>query len=313
MEQAATPRTARRLVQGNHLHRLMLGRAGDGTGRERRLQQVHRSGSSPCQAGHRRNQMMDSRMALDLEQCRNGDRAGLRDQRQIIAHQVDDHQILGLVLDAGAEFGGEHGVLGRIGMARPCPLDRPAIDAPARWIEGQKQLGRVRYDGPVAQTPEGTIGRRPPGQPQHDVEGIATGAQRAGPAPGDIGLVELAGRNPLHDIADGGAIGRRRRFLDEIIGGSRGDDRVNGVGQPALGPVGRRTGGLRIISPPEHTHGPDLVVECQHGGIAGQHKVRPDRITRAGRGPGSGIIGQQADHPGLEVRAPQPVQSPTRP
>ena len=44
--------------------------------------------------------MMDGRMALDLEQRRDGDRAGLRDQLQIIAHQVNDHQVLGLVLGA---------------------------------------------------------------------------------------------------------------------------------------------------------------------------------------------------------------------
>jgi len=50
------------------------------------------------------------------------------------------------------------------------------------------------------------------------------------------------------------------------------------------------------------------MVEGQHGRVAGQHQVRPDGLTRTGRGAGSGVIGDQADHPGGEVGASQQVE-----
>ncbi len=50
------------------------------------------------------------------------------DAAEIVAQQIDDHQILGAILLAGAQFGGERGIFGGIPAARPCALDRPRLD-----------------------------------------------------------------------------------------------------------------------------------------------------------------------------------------
>ena len=53
--------------------------------------------------------------------------------------------------------------------------------------------------------------RRVPGQPGEQVIGRSAGRQRAGPAPGHIGLEDLARRDPAHHLGYRRLIGRPRR------------------------------------------------------------------------------------------------------
>ena len=54
--------------------------------------------------------MMHGGVALHLEQTFDPHCSGDRRPRQIIAHQIDDHQVFGPVLGAGDQFGGQVGV-----------------------------------------------------------------------------------------------------------------------------------------------------------------------------------------------------------
>ena len=62
-------------------------------------------------ADHGRDEVMDGRVALEREQLRDADGAGRAHARQIVAHQVDNHQVLGAILGALGERRAERGVV----------------------------------------------------------------------------------------------------------------------------------------------------------------------------------------------------------
>ena len=69
-----------------------------------------------------RDEMMDGGVALEREELGDAHGAGRADARQIVAHQVDDHQVLGPVLRALGERLAERGVvLGADAARRACP------------------------------------------------------------------------------------------------------------------------------------------------------------------------------------------------
>ena len=53
--------------------------------------------------GDGRGHLEDGRIGLDREQLRHLDAARPRDARQIVAQQIDDHQIFGALLGIGAK------------------------------------------------------------------------------------------------------------------------------------------------------------------------------------------------------------------
>ena len=85
--------------------------------------------------------MMDGGVPLEREQLRNAHGAWRADARQVVAHQVDDHQVLGAILGALGQRLAERGVVLRTDAARPRPLDRPRLDTPLR-VDVQEALGR---------------------------------------------------------------------------------------------------------------------------------------------------------------------------
>ena len=75
----------------------------------------------------------------DVAELVDADRAGLGDAAEVVALEVDDHQVLGGVLVGGGEL------LGATGRARARALDRPGLDAIADRRE--EPLGRARDHG----------------------------------------------------------------------------------------------------------------------------------------------------------------------
>ena len=73
-------------------------------------------------ADHGRDQMMDGGVALEREQLGHAHGAGRADARQIVAHQVDDHQVLGAILGALGQRLAERRVVLGADAARPRAL-----------------------------------------------------------------------------------------------------------------------------------------------------------------------------------------------
>ena len=108
---------------------------------------------------------------LDLAQARHLDGPWFTDSRQVIAHQIHDHQVFRPVLARRGELPVHLGIICRIIQPRPGSLDRTALDLPLAdrdetlgrigqhdLVIGQAQIGRVRGRTGSAQAFENRIG-----------------------------------------------------------------------------------------------------------------------------------------------------------
>ena len=102
--------------------------------------------------------MVDRGIALQPEEYRDFDCTVATDPRQIVAQQIDDHQILGSILLAGRQFLGKRPVFGECLAARPRSLDWPGLHMSPAQLE--ETLGRGRDDGDIAMADEGGEGCR---------------------------------------------------------------------------------------------------------------------------------------------------------
>ena len=203
-----------------------------------------------------------------------------------------------------------------VGIARPRALDRPRLDPPALGIEGQEQLGRVGHQHPVAHAPEGAIGRRARRQPDEHVEriGARLRARRARPARYWPGTVRPPRSAPP----------RRRppRCSHARVAPARSVRAGAAPGGTATAPASQST--ARSAASPAsasslaQTDGRDrarLMIEHEHGRIAGQGQVRPVAGRRPpipGRDPRPGVIGRQPDHEPVQAFAGQRRERPPR-
>ena len=94
---------------------------------------------------HGRDEVVHGRQRDDPRQRRHLDAARAADAPQIVALEVDDHDVLGAILRRGEELGGGRAIGVGIGAARPRPLDGPGLDG-AVGVERKEALGRVAQD-----------------------------------------------------------------------------------------------------------------------------------------------------------------------
>ena len=94
-------------------------------GKAARMQST-RSASSRSRPRTVGDELVHGRVGLDDHERRHVDAAELADAAEVVAQQVDDHQVLGAVLLVVAQRGAAVGVLGRVGGARGGALDRLA-------------------------------------------------------------------------------------------------------------------------------------------------------------------------------------------
>jgi hypothetical protein len=97
-------------------------------------------------AVHFRDQVHDVRVALDHHLVGHHHRAGLGDAADVVAAQVDQHQVLGQLLGIGLEFGfqparsssgvrprGRVPAIGRTMASPPCTRTSTSGEAPTTW------------------------------------------------------------------------------------------------------------------------------------------------------------------------------------
>src|SRR6202011_1908947 len=95
-----------------------LGCPGHRRGRKRGSDDRARTQLGPAVSTNRAHEVVQAGMLLNLAQRRYLNRAVVTTAPEIVASEVNDHDILGTVLGAGSQ--------GRCGG--PCPLDRPGLD-----------------------------------------------------------------------------------------------------------------------------------------------------------------------------------------
>ncbi len=106
-------------------------------------------------------------IALDLEQPRDGDAAHLAHTREVVAHEVDDHEVLGLLFVARGELGGERRIALDLGVARARALDGAGLHDPVG--DAQEGLGARAQQGGAPDAHEGAVvGGTRPAQPPID-------------------------------------------------------------------------------------------------------------------------------------------------
>jgi hypothetical protein len=98
------------------LHRADLGRAGQRAGREGGAQHVQAAHAVLQQALDVADDVHDVRIALDGEGLGDLHAAGLGDAADVVARQVDQHQVLGALLGVGQQLGLQR-ALSRSGVA----------------------------------------------------------------------------------------------------------------------------------------------------------------------------------------------------
>ena len=97
-------------------------------------------------------------VAFDRHELRHAHRTGTGDAADVIAQEVDEHQVLRLLLRIARKFAGPGEVRRFVGAARTRAGDRPGGDAAARDLD--EELGRTAGEGNAGQAHEAHIGRR---------------------------------------------------------------------------------------------------------------------------------------------------------
>ena len=103
-------------------------------------------GAGPQPAPHRGDQLVDGLVGLDRHHLRHLDAADLADGAEVVAQEVDDHQVLGPVLLVGGEGGGEGCVFGGGRAAAAGALDRACFGF-AVAADAEEALGGGAEDG----------------------------------------------------------------------------------------------------------------------------------------------------------------------
>ena len=194
-----------RLQPLDQLHRPQLGGTGDAAAGERGREDVEGVEAGPKPARDRRHEMLHRGRSLEAEQPGNPDRSGLADPPEVVAQDVDDHHVLGLVLGAGQQLARQRPVLLTRPASRPGALDRVGrdhalrIDREERLRRGGQQGARPARGRAGADVEEaGEQGGIARAQAAEDGPWIAV--ERGLEAAREVGLVDLA---PTDRGADG--------------------------------------------------------------------------------------------------------------
>ena len=219
--------------------------------------------------------MVDVGVALHRKQLRRPHPARRADPRQIVSHQIHDHQILRPVLGRARQGGGRRGVFVRIGAARGRTLDRPGLH-PAVRAQTHEAFGTVGHHRAVSVQAQIGGKRRRAGLRQRPGErGGGVGARdRAAKGLGEIDLEHVAGAH----IGDGAlrrvqiARPRPRRVEPARPGCERA--------RRAGGRFGQARRGGRLAA---RGQGAPVVIEHQRRAVPVHRHGRPGRDSAAER------------------------------
>ena len=280
------------LELGDDAQRLHLGRAGDRAWRKGRAQDVsvaHAVPQPPVDVGH---QVPEPGVGLGGGLPRGDDRAVLAHATQVVAHEVDDHHVLGGVLDRAAQMHERRGGRRRVGAPRDRALDGAGHDAPAP--PAQEELGRQGGDPAAGGVKRGGVGWRDVLERGGEHVG-GPGVGLAVQAQADIGLEDLAGRDPPTALRDRvevvrGVVRGQSHRRDLRVREARGfaAQELSQVGQAGSEPRATVVGDERLEPPPP------VGVAAQHVVVVGQVEVRerhgPVGVQRDALDPGGEAV-----------------------
>ena len=208
-----------------------LGGPGDRSARKDRRQHIDRVEPVPETRANPADHLVKRRIRLDLEQLGHLDAPCLRHTRQIVAHQIDDHQIFRALLGIGRKRRHLGGIGHQVGVARRGALHRPGFDHAV--ADGEELFGRQRQDVALAiDDHPAPSGRRRAPQPRVQRQRIARHRDIA--AKGQIGLIVIPREQMLAHFA-------RRRFIGRAL-----DPRARGPGERSVG-RGEQVGEIRDV------------------------------------------------------------------
>ena len=197
---------ARRLELPDDLHRPHLRRARHGAGRKARHERVEpiaiRRPACPstidarCITCEKRSSPMNCGTRTDPV---------LADAADVVAAEIDEHDVLGALLLVALQLLGQPHVLFVVAPARPRARNRVRLDA--RPFDAHQHLRRRADDRHAAHPDEIHVGRRID-VPQRAVDGERIGV--------DVGLEALR-QHDLVDVAGGDVLLRRAHLLLELL------------------------------------------------------------------------------------------------
>ena len=232
------------------LHSADLGSSGDGAAGEEGGEDVVEGGAGAEGGGDGGGHLVEGLVALDGEEVVDVDGAGERDAAEVVAEEVDDHDVLGAVLFVVLEREGDGVVFDEVEAAGHGALHGAGGDFVG--VEVEEEFGGEREDVVGAEVEKGGVGygllRRECGEEGGGREGCGEGD-----GVGEVDLVGVAGGDVGFDFFDGG----------EVVGGGDAEGRVSEDGGGVRTGLGRERGW-------RSEEGAGGVVEEDGGGIGGE-------------------------------------------
>ena len=233
--------------------------------------------------------MHDVRVRLDRHEAVDVDRAVLADAAEVVAAEVDEHDVLGALLLVGEQLLGDPLVVLERRAARARAGDRPRRDVAAG--DGQHRLGRGAGDLEVEEVQEVHVRARVD-DPQPAVDRERVDVEVGRPALGGHDLKRVAGVDVLDDPRDVGLelLARHVRLKRGPRPGGRRRMARHGPGEQLADGLDRRhgagVGGLEVaavvvvgVDVDEHADRVAQVVEDhEHVGEHQRHVRQPDRV-----------------------------------
>lgn len=176
-----------------------------------------------CPRCHLRRELPDRRVSLGGEQVGDLDAADSGDPGQVVAEQIDDHQVLGSLLGAGAQPADLLGVLLRGSAAGGGALHRTRPQAVACPLEEQLRTGA--HHDVATQVEVGVVGAAP---------------RRAALGPGQTGVerLEIAVESRAQPVGHVALVGHS---CSDVLPNPTDGERVL-LGRPVRHPLGGRLG-----------------------------------------------------------------------
>ena len=106
--------------------------------------------AGPQPAGHVRGDVHDVRIPLDLHHVGELHRLVVGDAADVVASQVDQHDVLGALLGVGQQLLGQRAVLGLVApRGAACPASGRIVTMPV--LDPHQDLGRAADQGEIAE------------------------------------------------------------------------------------------------------------------------------------------------------------------
>ncbi len=230
---------ARGLFQrAEDLQRALLRRSGDGATGEQRREDVAQTHMRPQRAVDRRFQVDERRMHRGFHQVQDANAAVFAQPPQVIALEIDDHDVLGPILCGGEQILDDQ-LVGNVEPARTRALDWLGPDAAPPFAheqfggEGNVRLPHAAHERRIA-----LAARVQP----HQEDALGAGDRLADEARGEVRLVDVPVAEVLLDGLDPAAVALEAHLAEGILllqqrGHQAALDLVLRIGDGRLGPI----------------------------------------------------------------------------